>query len=87
MVDDGSEDRTAQVAESFRGKIANSVCFPMAESRKGLQRRHGSLEARGEIVLFTDADLSAPIEEADKLFAALRTTTWPWFARHGSQLD
>jgi dolichyl-phosphate beta-glucosyltransferase len=28
-------------------------------------------EARGEIVLFTDADLSAPIEEADKLLAAL----------------
>ena len=30
------------------------------------------LEARGEIALFTDADLSAPIEEADKLFEALR---------------
>jgi dolichyl-phosphate beta-glucosyltransferase len=29
------------------------------------------MEARGEIVLFTDADLSAPIEEADKLFAKL----------------
>jgi hypothetical protein len=30
------------------------------------------LEARGRIALFTDADLSAPIEEADKLFAALK---------------
>jgi glycosyltransferase involved in cell wall biosynthesis len=30
------------------------------------------LEARGEIALFTDADLSTPIEEADKLFAAIR---------------
>ena len=29
------------------------------------------LEARGRVVLFTDADLSAPIEEADKLLAAL----------------
>ena len=35
--------------------------------------RHGALEARGRIVLFTDADLSAPIEEADKLLAALAT--------------
>ena len=34
--------------------------------------RHGMLEARGEIALFTDADLSTPIEEADKLLAALR---------------
>jgi glycosyltransferase involved in cell wall biosynthesis len=30
------------------------------------------LEARGDMVLFTDADLSAPIEESDKLIVALR---------------
>ena len=34
--------------------------------------RHGMLEARGEIALFTDADLSTPIQEADKLLHALR---------------
>ena len=34
---------------------------------KGYSVRHGMLEAKGEYVLFTDADLSAPIEEADKL--------------------
>jgi glycosyltransferase involved in cell wall biosynthesis len=39
---------------------------------KGFSVRHGMLEARGEIALFTDADLSTPIEEADKLLAALR---------------
>ena len=33
--------------------------------------KHGTQEARGRIVLFTDADLSAPIEEADKLLSAL----------------
>jgi glycosyltransferase involved in cell wall biosynthesis len=37
---------------------------------KGYSVRHGVLEARGEWVLFTDADLSAPIEELDKLLAA-----------------
>ena len=34
--------------------------------------RHGMLESRGRLALFTDADLSAPIEESEKLFAALR---------------
>ena len=37
---------------------------------KGYSVRHGVLEAKGEWVLFTDADLSAPIEELDKLLAA-----------------
>jgi len=32
--------------------------------------RHGMLEAKGEWALFTDADLSAPIEELDKLWGA-----------------
>ena len=38
---------------------------------KGFSVRHGVAEAHGRIALFTDADLSAPIEEADKLIAAL----------------
>lgn len=36
-----------------------------------LSVRHGMLEARGRIALFTDADLSAPIEESTKLLAAI----------------
>ena len=39
---------------------------------KGYSVRHGMLEARGNYALFTDADLSTPIEEADKLLAALQ---------------
>jgi glycosyltransferase involved in cell wall biosynthesis len=39
---------------------------------KGYSVRHGVLEAKGEWVLFTDADLSAPIEELEKLIAATR---------------
>lgn len=38
---------------------------------KGYSVRAGMLEARGEVVLFTDSDLSAPIEEAERLFAAI----------------
>jgi len=39
---------------------------------KGYSVRHGMLEARGRIALFTDADLSSPIEESEKLLAAIK---------------
>lgn len=72
VVDDGSTDRTAAIAETFRDRIPLLRVVPNGENRgKGYSVRHGMMEARGEIVLFTDADLSAPIEEADKLIAAL----------------
>jgi dolichyl-phosphate beta-glucosyltransferase len=74
VVDDGSTDRTAAIADSFRDKFpAFQVLSNGVNRGKGYSVRHGMLEARGRIVLFTDADLSAPIEEADKLFAALET--------------
>src|ERR1700739_61712 len=69
--DDGSTDRTAEVAASFGDRIANLRVLRNGENRgKGYSVRHGMLEAKGEYVLFTDADLSAPIEEADKLLTA-----------------
>lgn len=72
VVDDGSGDRTAAVAESFRGKIPALRVVPNGVNRgKGYSVRHGMFEAFGRLVLFTDADLSAPIEEAEKLLAAL----------------
>jgi dolichyl-phosphate beta-glucosyltransferase len=72
VVDDGSEDRTAAVAAAYAGGIPNLRVLPNGRNRgKGYSVRHGMLEARGRIVLFTDADLSAPIEEADKLLAAM----------------
>ncbi len=74
VVDDGSRDRTAAVAESFRDRIPSLRVVPNGVNRgKGYSVRHGVQEARGRIVLFTDADLSAPIEEADKLIEALKT--------------
>lgn len=72
VVDDGSTDRTAAVAESFRGKLTGLRVLSNGRNRgKGYSVRHGMLEARGEMVLFTDADLSAPIEEAEKLLTPL----------------
>lgn len=74
VVDDGSTDRTAAVAESWRDRIPGLRVIPNGSNRgKGFSVRHGSLEAQGDVALFTDADLSAPIEEAEKLFAALQS--------------
>jgi glycosyltransferase involved in cell wall biosynthesis len=74
VVDDGSADGTRAVAESFRDKIPRLRTLSNGINRgKGYSVRHGSLEARGDIILFTDADLSSPIEEAEKLLAALKT--------------
>jgi len=72
VVDDGSTDRTADVANSFHGEIQRLRVIANKKNRgKGYSVRHGMLEAHGRIVLFTDADLSAPIDEANKLIAAL----------------
>ena len=72
VVDDGSKDGTAAVAEYFRIKIPTLRVVSNGVNRgKGYSVRHGMQEARGKIALFTDADLSAPIEEAEKLIEAL----------------
>ena len=74
VVDDGSKDRTAEVAESFQKTLPNLRVVSNGVNRgKGFSVRHGMQEARGRNVLFTDADLSAPIEEAPKLLDALKT--------------
>jgi dolichyl-phosphate beta-glucosyltransferase len=72
VVDDGSRDATAQVVHdaALRDPRIRLVQNP-GNRGKGYAVRHGMTEARGEWVLFTDADLSAPIEELDKLSAAI----------------
>ncbi len=74
VVDDGSRDGTVQFVESQMATWpALRVVKNPGNRGKGYSVRHGMMEARGKIILFTDADLSAPIEEADKLLAALAT--------------
>lgn len=72
VVNDGSRDNTAEIVKSFAAKdpILRLVENP-GNRGKGYSVHNGMLNARGEIVLFSDADLSSPIEEAPKLFAAL----------------
>ena len=73
VVDDGSSDATAALVKAYSQRYAElRLVSNGANHGKGYSVRHGMLEARGEIALFTDADLSTPIEEADKLLAALQ---------------
>jgi dolichyl-phosphate beta-glucosyltransferase len=73
VVDDGSSDSTVEIVNVYAQKFVGLRLVSNGSNRgKGYSVRHGMLEARGEISLFTDADLSTPIEEADKLLRALR---------------
>ena len=77
VVDDGSSDSTAKLVETSGERYPELRLVSNGRNRgKGYSVRHGMLEARGDIALFTDADLSAPIEEADKLLAALCQDHW-----------
>ncbi len=73
VVDDGSSDKTSEIVGAFQKNYPGLRLVSNPGNRgKGYSVRHGMLEARGEIALFTDADLSTPIDEADKLLAALK---------------
>ena len=72
VVNDGSRDNTADMARAFAAKDPALRLVENPGNRgKGYSVRNGMLNARGQIVLFSDADLSSPIEEAPKLFHAL----------------
>jgi dolichyl-phosphate beta-glucosyltransferase len=72
IVDDGSQDGTARIAEQWARQAPLVRLVSNGENRgKGYSVRHGMLQARGRLALFTDADLSSPIEEIEKLLAAL----------------
>ena len=71
VVDDGSRDATASVVEKLQETHPSVRLLRNPGNRgKGYAIRHGMLEARGEWILYTDADLSTPIAEIAKLYAA-----------------
>jgi dolichyl-phosphate beta-glucosyltransferase len=72
VVDDGSKDRTAEIAANALSNRRGRVLRNGENRGKGYSVRKGVLEARGRFVLFTDADLSTPIEEHGKLAAVIR---------------
>jgi len=73
VVNDGSTDATAQVVQELaRNAPEIQLLENPGNCGKGYSVRSGMLHAQGEVLLFTDADLSAPIEEAERLFAAIQ---------------
>ncbi len=72
IVDDGSTDATArQVADYAAVHPEVRLVRNPGNRGKGYSVRHGLLQATGQVVMFTDADLSAPICEAQLLFDAI----------------
>jgi dolichyl-phosphate beta-glucosyltransferase len=72
VVNDGSRDDTAQIVHQYALRHPNVRLLENPGNRgKGYSVRNGMLSAKGDVLLFSDADLSSPIYEAGKLFASL----------------
>jgi glycosyltransferase involved in cell wall biosynthesis len=72
VVDDGSKDDTAAIVQRWMATHPRLHLIQNPGNKgKGYSVRNGLLQAAGDIVMFTDADLSAPMEEAERLIAAL----------------
>jgi glycosyltransferase involved in cell wall biosynthesis len=72
VVNDGSRDNTAELVREFAKHAPEVRLLENSENRgKGFSVRNGMLHSLGEVVMFTDADLSSPMEEAEGLFDAI----------------
>ncbi|MDQ2925461.1 MAG: glycosyltransferase family 2 protein [Acidobacteriota bacterium] len=72
VVDDGSTDETNDIVQRWMRKHPRLHLVENPGNRgKGYSVRNGLLQSAGEIVMFTDADLSAPMEEATLLMEAI----------------
>lgn len=72
IVDDGSKDATATLIQEFAARYPFARLLQNPGNRgKGYSVRHGMQKAQGDWILSTDADLSSPLEELDKLLDAV----------------
>jgi len=68
VVDDGSKDKTLNLLSEYSQNIPNLIVLKNESNQgKGFSVKKGVLNSKGDIILFTDADLSTPIGELDKL--------------------
>ncbi|NOZ05877.1 MAG: glycosyltransferase family 2 protein [Chloroflexi bacterium] len=73
VVDDGSTDHTVASVEALASSLPQVQIIRNDHRGKGYAVRNGMLAAHGQIILFTDADLSTPIEETERLLS--------WFSK------
>jgi len=67
VVNDGSTDDTFEKAsEALKGMERSQVLSRLRNFGKGYSVREGVIVAKGQCILFSDSDLSTPIEELDK---------------------
>ena len=72
VIDDGSTDDTREIVKRWMDIHPRLHLVRNPGNRgKGYSVRNGLLQAAGDVVMFTDADLSAPIEEAERLLAVI----------------
>lgn len=67
FVDDGSTDATAKIASDFAKNAKNFVVYKEPHRGKGGTVISGVLRAKGDIILFTDADQATPIDQLEKI--------------------
>ena len=68
VVENGSSDRTFEIAQQFADKHQNLHVVHSEQRGKGLAIQRGVASAVGEYIFFCDADLSMPIDEITKFF-------------------
>src|SRR5690242_8461243 len=74
VVNDGSSDNTPAVVQDYARRTPMVRMLENPGNRgKGYSVRNGMMNASGQVLLFTDADLSSPIEEAEKLFSLIES--------------
>lgn len=75
VVDDGSKDKTKQlILNSVSFKQGNLVLLENRQNRgKGFSVKKGFLASKGDYILFSDSDLSTPIEEFEKLLSYIKS--------------
>jgi glycosyltransferase involved in cell wall biosynthesis len=66
VVENGSKDRTFEIARQFADGQRNVHVLRSEQRGKGLAIQHGVMTASGEYVFMCDADLSMPVEEISK---------------------
>ncbi len=72
FVNDGSSDKTLEIARSFSEKHQNFRVLDESHKGKAGTLVAGILEAKGEIILFTDTDQATPIDQIEKFFSKFK---------------
>lgn len=73
VVENGSQDRTFEIAEEFAQQHPQFRALQETQRGKGRAIKRGMLEARGQLRFMCDADLSMPIEEIHRFLPPLQT--------------